>query len=198
MGAGGVIEVTGSVQLAAWQSGIMPPVEQIRPTVWSVPVDCAEFPIRYTFAYLVVADGGKFVLIDPGHNTATASRQVLEGIAAAGLRKQDLVGTIVTHFHVDHIGGAPALVHGTDAWFGMHANELFIGLAERAAELRRHHAERADEVRSVLDEGSASVWEVAQRLSWRRGWDALDGTNLRAALGETRAHMNHLAVLASA
>jgi glyoxylase-like metal-dependent hydrolase (beta-lactamase superfamily II) len=328
-----VIEVTGSLQLAAWQNKVTPPIEQVRSTVWSIPIDCAEFSIRYTFAYLVIGDGGKFVLIDPGHATELGFQQLSEGLAAAGLRFDDLVGTIVTHYHVDHIGGVSEVARASDAWFGMHAAEVgfftgwpdprevierdhrmidsfgapqhdgrkvrldpesysrivpamlpdrliadrdiidlpgrhleavwtpghtpghlsivdhdeglvftgdhmlpritsnvsayhsdlehdalgdyyssldaiiewndfeacpaheyrFIGLAERAEELRAHHAARADQVRAVLQEGTAeTVWDVAQRLEWRHGWDSLEGTNLRGALGETKAHMTRL------
>lgn len=70
----------------------------------------------------------------------------------------------------------------------------FRGLAERANDLRAHHEQRAQEILDVLAVApSLTVWQIAQRLTWSRGWDGLDGVNLRSALSETAAHLEHLA-----
>lgn len=66
----------------------------------------------------------------------------------------------------------------------------FAGLAERCADLRRHHEERSAEiVRELQASPGLSVWQLASRLSWARGWEGLDGLNLRAALAETATHL---------
>ncbi len=65
----------------------------------------------------------------------------------------------------------------------------FTGLDARLDEIAAHHAERLDEVAATVAAGAATVWEVAQRLSWSRGWDALSGFMRRAALGEAHAHL---------
>jgi glyoxylase-like metal-dependent hydrolase (beta-lactamase superfamily II) len=71
----------------------------------------------------------------------------------------------------------------------------FTDIPARTAELIRHHDERCAEVaRVVANLGDASAWQVAQHLSWSRGWDSLTMTRLRrTALGETGAHLRLLA-----
>lgn len=66
----------------------------------------------------------------------------------------------------------------------------FKGIAERAAELSDHHRERGDQILSVLQTDSHhTVWDVARRLHWSRGWESLQGMNLRFALAETASHL---------
>ncbi|MGO4385508.1 MBL fold metallo-hydrolase [Specibacter sp. RAF43] len=69
----------------------------------------------------------------------------------------------------------------------------FRGLAERSRDLKLHHQERSQE---ILDIASATpgltAWQVAERLTWSRGWTALNGVNLRAALSETLSHLEYL------
>ena len=69
----------------------------------------------------------------------------------------------------------------------------FRGLAARAQALRTHHETRSREVLDVLTTSpNLSVWEIAQRLSWSRGWAGLSGIHLRGALAETVAHLEYL------
>ncbi|PWI06176.1 hypothetical protein DIZ27_34665 [Streptomyces sp. NWU339] len=37
--------------------------------------------------------------------------------------------------------------------------------------------------------GAATTWQVAERLTWSRGWEAVHGMMRRAALAETLAHL---------
>lgn len=65
----------------------------------------------------------------------------------------------------------------------------FRGLAERATETRAHHQRRTDEVAAVLaDEPDGTIYDVARRLSWTQGWDALAGYVLVSALRQTAWH----------
>lgn len=69
----------------------------------------------------------------------------------------------------------------------------FRGIAERAEFLADHHRERSREVLQIVrDRGPLSVWQTAEEMSWSRGWDSLDGINLRAALSEASAHVEYL------
>ncbi len=69
----------------------------------------------------------------------------------------------------------------------------FSGIAERTADLQRHHRERCQEVIAVLTEaGPSTAWQVTERLSWSRGWAAVTGMMRRAALAETVAHLDYL------
>lgn len=68
----------------------------------------------------------------------------------------------------------------------------FLGLADGVAETRAHHSRRTDEVRSLLKAAPhLSVWEIASRLSWTRGWDALAGPFLYSALSQTANHIEY-------
>ena len=68
----------------------------------------------------------------------------------------------------------------------------FRGLPERALALRQHHAERLAEIMRALAGGASTVWTVAAQLSWSRPWSELSRSGaLRAALGETKAHLHH-------
>jgi glyoxylase-like metal-dependent hydrolase (beta-lactamase superfamily II) len=62
-------------------------------------------------------------------------------------------------------------------------------LAARIDELRDHHERRLDEILGVLAQGATTVWEVAARLHWSRGWEGLHGFMRRAAIAETYAHL---------
>jgi glyoxylase-like metal-dependent hydrolase (beta-lactamase superfamily II) len=65
----------------------------------------------------------------------------------------------------------------------------FDRIAERIDETLAHHGRRTTEVAAVLarDPG-ASVWEIAEQLTWTRGWDALAGFYRLSALRQTAWH----------
>lgn len=330
-----MVEITGIDQHELWGSHGFPPVEQVRPLVWSVPIDCTPLPVRYTLCYLVANTAGQFVIIDPGWESELGRQQLLAGVERAGLSLANVTGIVVTHFHPDHLGMVRELAEMTGAWVGMHPAEgdylrdgpsleqalrddqlwlaragvpedqradlamkggrlahfldpilpdlllpdgasipldgrdlrviwtpghtgghlcivdvdseviltgdhvlprispnvglgffdgdrdpigeyyaslesmmawdafevlpahewRFRGLAERSAELREHHEARSREVAGILESmPDATPWQVAERLTWSRGWVSLDGDNLRAALSESVAHIHHLEV----
>ncbi|MBO9577801.1 MAG: MBL fold metallo-hydrolase [Microbacteriaceae bacterium] len=64
-------------------------------------------------------------------------------------------------------------------------------LTERVAMIRAHHARRTAEARAARASlgADATVWEVASRLSWSRGWDGLHDRALRSALAQTEMHL---------
>lgn len=328
------MQITGTKQKQAWIDKTMPPVEQVRAHVWSVPVDYHHSPVRYTSCYFVTNESGECVVIDPGWDSDLGWTQFTDGLAAAGLSLDSVVGVVSTHLHPDHLGMVKRLLNETGAWFGMHPADVavldggldatgdaqaadrawlhsfgtpgtwldkltaqstivallnnlarptvllndddvlpfagrslrvvatpghtaghiclvdedseivftgdhvlpritpnvglssldtgrnplheyfasleaivrwdkfevcpaheyrFIGLAERATALKDHHDERAGEILSTLT-GSAgmTVWQIAEKISWSRGWASLDGLNLRSALAETGAHLEYL------
>lgn len=69
----------------------------------------------------------------------------------------------------------------------------FQGLGTRIDMLTHHTRQRLDEVHQHVGRGKGgSVWELAQRLHWKYGWDRLNGQHLRLALGETAACVAYL------
>ncbi|NLA09652.1 MAG: MBL fold metallo-hydrolase [Microbacteriaceae bacterium] len=110
------------VDRVARKAGRMPEIERISARVWAVPVSCS-LPVRYTFAYLVVGDDDRFIVIDPGAETPEGREQLLGGLDAAGLELRNLAGVVGTHWHWDHMEAAERLVAETGAWFGLHPLE---------------------------------------------------------------------------
>jgi glyoxylase-like metal-dependent hydrolase (beta-lactamase superfamily II) len=69
----------------------------------------------------------------------------------------------------------------------------FRGIAARVRSLLHHHEERCQEALAVLRGRDArTAWQVAERLTWSRGWAAVHGYMRRAALAETVAHLEYL------
>jgi glyoxylase-like metal-dependent hydrolase (beta-lactamase superfamily II) len=65
----------------------------------------------------------------------------------------------------------------------------FTGLAERCTELADHHRRRTGEVAAVLArQPDATIWQIAERLTWSSGWQALRGFSLLSALSQTALH----------
>ncbi len=116
------LQVTGTAQRDAWRTRVLPPVEEVRPGLWSVPVPIPGNPLRYTLTYAFTADAGT-VIVDPGWDSADGRRAFTAGLAAAGVTPSDVTGVIVTHVHPDHHGLSGWVREESGAWIAMHAAE---------------------------------------------------------------------------
>ena len=103
-----MITITAPAQFQAWQAKVMPPVEEVRPGVWSIPVPFIGNPMRYTLSYLLVGDG-EAALVDPGWDSDEGWDSLTAGLAAAGVAPPQITVIVVTHFHPDHLGMAARL-----------------------------------------------------------------------------------------
>lgn len=103
-------------------AGTLPPVEQVRPDLWSVPVPIPDNPLRYTLTYLVAGVDG-LIVVDPGWDTEPAWLALTEGLATAGAALTDVTGIVVTHVHPDHHGLSARLRDACGAWVAMHPAE---------------------------------------------------------------------------
>ena len=115
--------MTGEAQHDAWQRRELPPVEQPRPGLWSIPVPIPDSPMRYTLSYAFVGDDGGVLLVDPGWDSPDGRRLLTEGLAAAGAGPAAVTGIVVTHIHPDHHGMTAWLRGESGAWVGMHPVE---------------------------------------------------------------------------
>lgn len=116
------MEITGTLQKQAWLDKVMPPVEQIRPDMWSVPVPMPDNPLRYVLVYLLAVPRG-VVLVDAGWNTDDAWTALVDGLAAAGYAMADVQGVLVTHIHPDHYGLAGRVQEASGAWVALHPKD---------------------------------------------------------------------------
>lgn len=116
--AGGV----GAAQRDAWLENLLPPVEEVRPGLWSVPVPWPRSGLRYTLSYLMTGQAGP-ALIDTGWPTEHAWTALADGIRQTGHDIADLRYVLVTHAHSDHLGMAGRLREASGARVGMHPAE---------------------------------------------------------------------------
>lgn len=99
--------------------GPLPPVEQVRPGLWSIPVPIPNNPLRYVLVYLFETDSGAFI-VDAGWNTDDAYQTLCAGLQRAGTSITDVRGVLVTHIHPDHYGLAGRVREASGAWVGLH------------------------------------------------------------------------------
>ena len=122
----GVVVVTGTAQKDAWDRKILPPVEQVRPGLWSIPVPIPDNPLRYVLVYALELDGGGIAMVDAGWNTEEAWSALSDGLAAAGGSVADVRAVMVTHIHPDHYGLAGRVREASGAWIGLHPADAIM------------------------------------------------------------------------
>lgn len=138
-----VTEDVGAVQREAWARGVLPPVEEVRPGLWSIPVPMPRNPLRYVLVYALALDDG-LALIDVGWDAEASWRALVDGIAQTGHHITDVRFAAITHLHPDHFGLAPRLREVSGAALAMHAAD---------ATLLGHHG--SEEI-----EDDIRVWDV--------------------------------------
>ncbi|WP_086722620.1 MBL fold metallo-hydrolase [Streptomyces carpinensis] len=116
------MEVTGLLQQQAWRRRVLPPVEQVRPGLWSLPVPMPNNPLRYVLCYAFEAGPG-LVLVDPGWPFEGGWEALTGNLAAIGARPHDVTGVLVTHAHLDHLGLAGQVRAESGCWVAMHPAE---------------------------------------------------------------------------
>jgi glyoxylase-like metal-dependent hydrolase (beta-lactamase superfamily II) len=104
---------------ASRSQGPLPPVEQVRPGLWSLPVPIPNNPLRYVLVYAFETDRGPFI-VDAGWNTEDAYAVLCSGLAQAGFGIADVQGVLVTHIHPDHYGLAGRVREASGAWVALH------------------------------------------------------------------------------
>jgi glyoxylase-like metal-dependent hydrolase (beta-lactamase superfamily II) len=126
-----MIEITGLAQAAAWRDRTLPPVERLRPGLWSIPVPLPNVVLRYVLVYLLELPDGA-AIIDTGWDTPEAWAALTEGIAQTGHDVADIKAILVTHTHPDHYGLAARVRAASGAWIGMHEAEAATLMRRRS------------------------------------------------------------------
>jgi glyoxylase-like metal-dependent hydrolase (beta-lactamase superfamily II) len=114
----------------------LPPVERVRPGLWSVPVPLPNNSLRYVFVYVFETDAGPY-LVDTGWNTDEAYGALSAGLSHIGTSVEAVQGVLVTHIHPDHYGLAGRVREASGAWVALHPADaaLIRGRYEEPAAL---------------------------------------------------------------
>ena len=111
--------LVGALQRQTWAAGRLPPVEQVRRELWSIPVPLPNNPLRYVLVYALAHHYG-LALIDAGWDTDTAWQALLDGIRTTGHEIGDVTAVVATHVHPDHYGLAHRVRQASGAWIALH------------------------------------------------------------------------------
>jgi glyoxylase-like metal-dependent hydrolase (beta-lactamase superfamily II) len=184
--------VTGVVQQRAWQQGILPPVERVRPGLWSVPVPIPNSPLRYVLCYALEHRTG-VVLVDPGWPADESYETLDAGLRSFGRSVAEVSGVLVTHAHHDHFGLAARIRAESGAWVAMNERDVAahtFATDDHEAVLRtrltwlRHSGAPADEAEGPLG-GVAAVRQWA--LPERPDRHLIDGERIRVGRFDVEA-----------
>jgi glyoxylase-like metal-dependent hydrolase (beta-lactamase superfamily II) len=137
--------------------GPLPPVERVRPGLWSVPVPLPNNSLRYVFVYVFETDRGPF-LVDAGWNTDDAFAALSAGLRHLGSDISEVQGVLVTHIHPDHYGLAGRIREASGAWIALHPADAALihdrydeptDLLQRVGTMLRRMGAPADELASL-------------------------------------------------
>jgi glyoxylase-like metal-dependent hydrolase (beta-lactamase superfamily II) len=167
------VEITGTAQREAWQARALPPVEQLREDLWSIPVPIPHNPLRYVSVYAFALDGGGLGLLDTGWQSEESWAALTDGLASIGGGVEDVRGVLVTHLHFDHLGLAARVREASGAWVAMHPADATAvaristagAQAMVAAEVEFLVGLGADRAEAVGDVGPADRMEAFTRMA---------------------------------
>src|SRR4051812_11015183 len=133
----------------------LPPVERVRPGLWSIPVPLPNNSLRYVLVYAFETPDGPYI-IDAGWNTDDAFAALDAGLGHAGFSMADVKGILVTHIHPDHYGLAGRIREASGGWISLHPADaaLVHGRYDEPAQL-------LDMVSTMLKRFGAPPAEVA-------------------------------------
>jgi glyoxylase-like metal-dependent hydrolase (beta-lactamase superfamily II) len=119
------VTVTGTRQQQAWRDRVLPPVEQLRRDVWSIPTVLPNNPLRYVISY-AIRHGVGIALIDTGWPCPEAWDGLVAGLHTAGWDVTDVRAVLVTHGHADHFGLARRVREQSGAWIAIHEADAHV------------------------------------------------------------------------
>ena len=135
----------------------LPPVERVRPGLWSIPVPIPNNPLRYVLVYAFETDRGPY-LVDAGWNTDDAFEVLCRDLTHAGFDIGGVQGVLVTHIHPDHYGLAGRIREASGAWVALHPADAALvhdryeepdDLLDRVATMLRRVGAPEEELQSL-------------------------------------------------
>ena len=113
----------------------MPPIEEVRPGLWSIPVPMPVSPLRYTLVYALVLPDG-LALIDTGLDTDESWRALVDGIHVTG---HDISEIRCRHHPPASrpFRAGPRLLEHTDFTLAMHSNDAKFMRFRSDSEIQR-------------------------------------------------------------
>jgi len=135
----------------------LPPVERVRPGLWSVPVPIPQSSLRYVFVYVFETDTGPYI-VDTGWDTDDAFAALSAGLEHVGTSVADVQGILVTHIHPDHYGLAGRVREASGAWIALHPADAALiadrydeptDLLERVGAMLRRQGAPPDELEGL-------------------------------------------------
>src|SRR5436309_15866329 len=148
----------------------LPPVERVRPGLWSIPVPIPNNPLRYVLVYAFETDKGPY-LVDAGWNTDDAFAVLCRGLTHAGFDIANVQGVLVTHIHPDHYGLAGRIRETSGAWVALHPADAALvhdryddprGLLERMGDYLRRLGAPADALEELRTASMPALQYVVQ------------------------------------
>ena len=145
------------MSVAARHLSPLPPVDRVRPGLWSVPVPIPSNSLRYVFVYVFETDRGPYI-VDTGWNTDEAFEALSDGLAQVGTGVAEVQGVIVTHIHPDHYGLAGRVREASGAWVALHPADAALikdryeeptDLLQRVGAMLRRMGAPAEELESM-------------------------------------------------
>jgi glyoxylase-like metal-dependent hydrolase (beta-lactamase superfamily II) len=119
------INITSRAQEHAWQTRTLPPIELVRPGLWSIAIPIARGPLRYTLVYaLELTDG--VALVDAGWPDGAAWEALCTGLRAIGSDVTEVRHLLLTHLHPDHYGLAARVREASGAVVSAHLADVQI------------------------------------------------------------------------
>lgn len=103
----------------------LPPVELVRPGLWSIPVPLPNTSLRYVLVYVFETPAGPY-LVDAGWDNDEAYDALSAGLVTVGSRIEDVRGVLVTHVHPDHYGLAHRVREASGAWVSLHPADAAV------------------------------------------------------------------------
>lgn len=113
------MEVTAPAQYDAWKARDLPPVEQVRDGIFSIPTPMPGLGLRYVLVYAFALPDGVAV-VDSGWHTDEAWDALVDGLASIGYEPRHIRAMLATHIHSDHYGLAGRIREASGAWIGLH------------------------------------------------------------------------------